>query len=130
MLNLIFEDEIPEFTLPDGRECLIVGLKLKDIKKGINLQSLQKSLNKLQALEKKSKKDLDLLNKLPDEIFDLMDKIIELGIIDKETKEPIIFPREYRNPNNDMELVQAIMEATQLGGSTEKKQTQKKQLNK
>lgn len=130
MLNLIFEDEIPEFTLPDGRECLIVGLKLKDIKKGLNLQSLQKSLNELQALEKKSKKDLDLLNKLPDEIFDLMDKIIELGIINKETKEPIIFPREYRNPNNDMELVQAIMEATQLGGSAEKKQDWKKQSRK
>ena len=130
MLNLIFEDEIPEFTLPDGRECLIVGLKLKDIKKGINLQSLQKSLNKLQALEKKSKKDLDLLNKLPDDIFDLMDKIIELGIINKETKEPIIFPREHRNPNNDMELVEAIMKATQLGGSTEKKQDQKKQSKK
>lgn len=121
MLNLIFEDEIPEFTLPDGRECQIVGLKLKDIKKGLNLQSLQKSLEELKVLEEKSKEDLDLLDKLPDDIFDLMDKIIELGIINKKTKKPIIFPREYRNPNNDMELVQAIMEATQLGGSTEKK---------
>lgn len=115
MLELTF-NEIEEFTLPNGKTCQIVGLKLKDIKKAINLLGLQQNLKQLKALENKSEKDLKLISALPNDIFDLMDKIIDLGIIDKETKEPVIFPREYRNPDNDIELISVIMKATGMGG--------------
>lgn len=136
MLELNFEPP-EEIKLPDGRIGLIVGLKLKDIVKGVNLNALQREITQLQKQTKKTepvsnegkdkqgkrtrkeikdeKQDSKLIDKLGTELTDLMEEIINLGIIDKETRENIIFPREYRNPYNDRLLVEAIMKATERG---------------
>lgn len=118
MLNLTF-NEPPEIKLPTGETYLVVGVTLKDIKKVINLQSLQTELNKMNKTKKEEEENkslTDTFTDIPDEIIDLMDEVIDLGLIDKETEQPAQFPRKYRNLHNDMELSTAIMQATMSGG--------------
>lgn len=131
ILELNFE-EPEEFTLPDGTVCQIVGIRLRDIKKGLDINKLQKSLPKINKYADKAKgKSEDVselkISDMPEELLTLMDEVIEFGIIDKKTEKLVKIPRKYRNMGIDITLSTKIMNATLRGAPEPDPLPQKKQ---